>query len=373
MFNTSSSSQVVINRSDYPIEASYDTWSDLEFKTDIIPPSSGSNQNWDLTNLDATHAMIEDYINASGDNFYKDAFHFIFKEYSLNRFLYESNDFYSIDDQGYYKIGRRITENVIPLEFHTGGADDILKILKGDYPIEGRSDIIKFPLEYEKTWTENYKMVVDYELSIAAYEVIESPGEIITYVNETRTVVGSGKLTILDKPNKEDILLTIDALLIKSEIIKSDSIFLGNQPAPTQLLSALGLTQGVTNTEVYYDYYASGYGQSVASYNMKEGYVSFKYLSHGLTSVVSDSKDKFNIFPNPVKIGSNVSLDNSENLVSRITISDQSGKRLFSKDVLNSFKTINIKLPSTISTGVYILLASDTKGNVVSVNKIVVQ
>lgn len=368
--NSSLFSETIINRSDYPIESSYEAKSLLEYKTDLTPPSSGDNQTWDLSNLVTTHFIAETYVDAVGDDYYHDAISYKSAKYALNDFEIESKDFYSIDDQGYTRIGRRITEVEYSIAQLTGGANDKLKIVGGNFPIEGRLDFIKFPLTYEQTWTEKYTIPTNYKLTVEAYSLNETPGVFNSYVTETRTVIGSGKLTI---PNKDGGLITMDALLIKAETNNIDSVFLGGQPAPPQLMAAFGLTQGAVSNRETYIYYAPGYGQSVASYDMQEGYVAYKSLSDATLGIATSNTNNLNIYPNPVKAGSNITISNPENNISTMKIIDQNGKQVFSNEVNWGQGINNLNIPSFINSGSYLLQSIDKNGNTSSTTKIIIE
>lgn len=360
-------SQVVINRVDFPLESSYETSSLLEYRSNLQPPTIGENQTWDLSDLNITHVINQEFLDASGDEFYTNATNYREAIYPLNDLVIESKDFYLADDQGYSRIGRRITEVVFPIAQITGGANDKLKINGGNIPFESRLDYVKFPLEYEKTWTEGFDRVTNFELTVESYGLIETPGVFISYISETRTVIGSGKLTI---PNQDGGIMTIDALLIEVTNTEIDSVFLGGQPAPPQLMSAFNLTQGELTNDVFYVYYSPGYAQSVASYDMTEGYISYSALSSITTSVETDVMNSLSVYPNPVKSGSMLNISNSKLDLTNVVLVDQAGKVVLENQMNGKS---NLSIPNSVSTGTYLLNSYDVNGTIISTNKIIIE
>lgn len=363
----SMSAQIVINKADFPVEASYESNWYQSAQTDLEVPAMGDNQTWDLSNIDVVDEYYTEFFDANGDEYYTNAINYQNLRYALNDFIFDSQDFYTIDDEGYAKIGRRLTETEFPIGQVTGGANDKLKIVGGNSPFVGRWDYIKFPLKYEDTWNSNFSIPTNYELTVEAYGLKDTPGLFIGHSTDTRSVVGSGKLTM---PNKDGGVMTIDALLIKSEITTIDSVFLGGQPAPPQLMAAFGLEQGQSRSAESYIFYSPGYGESVASYG--GGIITYKILSGITTSVETDNFNNLNLFPNPVKIGSNITIQNSENNISKIKIIDQTGKLVDSQSVTSS-ENINFEISNSLNAGVYIIQASDVNGNIINTNKIVVE
>ncbi len=340
-------SQVVINKVDFPLESSYETSSLLEYRSNLQPPTIGENQTWDLSDLNITHVINQEFLDASGDEFYTNATNYREAIYPLNDLVIESKDFYLADDQGYSRIGRRITEVVFPIAQITGGANDKLKINGGNIPFESRLDYVKFPLEYEKTWTEGFDRVTNFELTVESYGLNETPGVFISYISETRTVIGSGKLTI---PNQDGGIMTIDALLIEVTNTEIDSVFLGGQPAPPQLMSAFNLTQGELTNDVFY--------------------VSYSALSSITTSVETDVMNSLSVYPNPVKSGSMLNISNSKLDLTNVVLVDQAGKVVLENQMNGKS---NLSIPNSVSTGTYLLNSYDVNGTIISTNKIIIE
>jgi type IX secretion system substrate protein len=360
-------SQVVINKVDFPLESNYQTYLNLEYRSGLEPPSSGDGQTWDLSNLMTTHYIDQTYVDASGDDFYTDAVNYRISLYIFNGFDIDSKDFYVNDDQGYARIGRRITEVEYSIAQITGGPNDKLKMVGGNFPFEGRENFIKFPLQLDKSWTESYTVPTHYELTVEGFGLNETPGVFNSYETQTRTVVGSGKLTI---PDKEGGVMTINALLIKSEYSDVDSVFLGGQPAPPQLMAAFGLTQGATSSSETYEFYSPGFGQFVASYDMTEEYVSYSEVSKAKSSVAFEVINLLNVYPNPVKSGTILNISNSKFDLTNVVLVDQAGKVVLENQMNGKS---NLSIPNSVSTGTYLLNSYDVNGTIISTNKIIIE
>lgn len=363
-------SQIVMNKADFPLQNSYESEGILSFQTGLTPPSIGENQEWDISNLTTSSEFGSTFYDATDDEFYTDAINYTEALYELNGNFIESKDFYTFDAQGYARIGRRITEAKYSTVLVTGGAEDSLKIVGGNFPFEERQDYIQFPLEYENTWTQSFNISTNYELTIANYGLIDAPGTYTQYRTQTRTVVGSGKLTM---PNKDGEVITIDALLIRTDISTIDSVLLNGQPAPILLMAFFGLKQGATNSFVTYAYYAPGYGESVAYYDMEGGYISYIAISEITSSVEAEELNTLNVYPNPVKIGSSFTIENSKNNISSISIVDQTGKVVYSIEVNIFNNHLNVEIPNILSTGVYLIQSNNRQGKLVSTSKLIVE
>lgn len=362
-------SQVVINKSDFPDYSSYTSSGNTSFQQNLTAPSFGENQAWDITDLQIDEEYTKEFLDATEDSYYTDATYYSPEIYTLNQFIISSFDYYTINDNGYSKIGRRVEEVVYPITQLTGGPNDILKIVGGNIPFVGQIDYVQFPLEFGKTWTQEYKINTNYELTVEAYGLSNTPGLFFQTVTNTRTVVGSGKLTM---PNKDGGVMTIDALLIKVNNSYLDSVYLGGQPAPPQLIAAFQLEQGKASSDEYYSFYAPGFGESVASYDVEGELITYQSLSGTTTSVETNIANDLNIFPNPVKSGSSITILNSGNNISEIKVIDQTGKLVDSQSVSNS-NNISFEISNSLSTGIYIIQASDAEGKIVNTNKIVVE
>ena len=363
-------SQTVITKADFQLKANYESQWYESAQPDLEAPAVGENQIWDLSNLDVQLVYNTEFFDASGDDFYKDAINYQNTRYALNDFLFESTDFYAIDDEGYAKIGRRLAETDFSITELTGGSTDNLKIVGGNSPFEGRWDYIKFPLKYEDSWTFNFKMPTNYELTIESYELKDTPGLFMNHITESREVVGSGELTM---PNKDGGVMTIDALLIKVERTVIDSVFLGGQPAPPQLMAAFGLLQGGIATRETYVFYSAGYGESVASYDITDGNITYKSLTEITSSVETEELNTLNVYPNPVKIGSSIAVDNTNNNISSISIVDQTGKIVYSNEFANLNANITLEIPNTLTTGVYLLQSNNRQGELVNTTKLIIE
>jgi hypothetical protein len=204
-------------------------------------------------------------------------------------------------------------------------------------------------------------------LTVAAFGLNETPDVFYNYVTQTRSVVGSGKLTI---PNQNGGVMTIDALIVKGESTVIDSVFLGGQPAPPQLMAAFGLTQGAVATNVTYEFYSPGYGQYVASYDMESGYVAYSEVSNLTSSVASNVLNLLSVYPNPIKSGSVLNISNSKFNLSNLVLVDQTGKIILEKEISGNS---NINISNTVSAGVYLLNSYDANGTIISTNKIIIE
>ncbi len=270
-----SQSSVVINREDFPREASF-TETAYRVETDIFDaPSQGTDQVWDYSFLTPDELSTRTYFDATDDSDFPDALNYSNIEadfagnFPITVKLYEA-----IDENRYYYIGEKTEEATYPLTAISGGVDDILQFPAIVNTFTG-PDILQFPLTYEREWTQNGIGKTSFELTVAAFGLNATPGENVRYVTESREVVGEGKLIIPTEDGSPSI--PMDALLLKIDKTYTDSLFVGGAPAPAPLLAAFGLTQGNTTTSpTRYVFYTPGFGSHVLNVNPASGNFFYK-------------------------------------------------------------------------------------------------
>ena len=360
-------SQVVINKVDFPLLNGYVSDWNTAYPEEITMHATGENQTWDISNLQIEEQYSTEYFDANNDEYYTEANYYVNFNYILDQFIINSIDFYKVDDNGYTKEGRRIEEVTYPITQLTGGPNDNLKIIGGNSPFIGRGDLIQFPAELNKSWTQSFIIPTNFELTVEAFGLNGTPGLFMQTHNQTRTVVGSGKLTL---PNKNGGVMTIDALLIRYNGTSIDSVFLGGQPAPPTLMSAFNLEQGASVSVEQYVFYSPGYGFSIAAYDLTEKYITYQSISGPTSSVESNALNQLSVYPNPVKSGSILNIIDSKVNLSNLVLVDQTGKVVLENQMMGN---TNLSIPSTITAGAYLLNSYDSKGTIISTNKIIIE
>lgn len=364
-------SQVVMTRDEFPRTAISDDTGVMSYQS-VETPEEGSSLNWSFPTLIEMDSIYHEFFDASGNDFFTSAFQYERALYALNgSFIFRADDYHELDDNGYREIGRQIENTIFPLATVTGGANDELEIVGGNVSHDGAIDLLQFPLEYNKTWTQSRVRLTNYKLTVESYALNKTPGQFKSYKTETRSVAGTGKLKMLDK---NDMEIKVDVIMLKVQTTEIDSVFLGGQPAPPPLMAAFGLEQGAANDKLFYVFYAPCYGKSVASIDISKQSIFYRPIEGLQTNVeFTFNNSKTNMFPNPLTDNQTLTIENNDQTISKVVITDINGESVFQMDNQNQTNNMNINLPNNISSGVYFVKTTDEIGSIVDIRKLIIE
>ncbi|MGB0931369.1 MAG: T9SS type A sorting domain-containing protein [Chitinophagales bacterium] len=254
--------QVTLKKSNFPVQAGTDVYYS-KTNTSIATPSEGSNQLWDYSEIPlGTQLSVQDE-DASNDPGFPNASIRFLGNLNFQGFEIPNYSYLSIDETGYKNVGNKVIDTSFPIGSITGGANDVLRFPPIARPYEGgTNDLIRFPANYKDQWSDTYIAYTDFELTVGAFGLNQTPGVDKQYLSYTREVVGYGELIIpLEDGTPSD---PVEVLLLKVTSSRIDSFFVGGFPAPPALLGAFGTTQGaVTDFGVSYSFYAPDFPDRV--------------------------------------------------------------------------------------------------------------
>lgn len=255
------SSSVIITNEDIDRSGNYiDTLINVN-ETEVDFPSHGEGQLWDYSHLTPKELAIKEHFDATEIEAFPDATGYYNNNLNFQSFVIPTDTYERVDENSWTILGRQVAESTFSITPISGGAEDNIKFLQGDYLDEGNNDILKFPVTFEKEWSTISKRNLDFELSVSAFGLTDTPGKRVRITTDTVKVVGSGKVLL---PSTNGSASTpIEALLLTYKTTVIDSFYLGGAPAPSSLLDPFGLVQGASSEINHYTFFATGYNSAV--------------------------------------------------------------------------------------------------------------
>lgn len=373
--------QVTITYENFPREVAF---IDSVYSS-ILPqayplPTEGADQLWDYSNIAGTNLFEFEYLDASSETDFPNAFNkrnltLFFQGFEIAGTLFDS-----LDEDGWYEMGRRTEAVAHSITTLTGGANDTLFFPFNIDLFGERADFLEFPATYQSSWTGTYVETTPFELTVAGFGLQNTPGEQLRTITDSREIVGYGKLIIPD--DNDDPSNEMDVLLIKSEVSIVDSFFLMGNPAPPALLGAFNVSQGQTSSSSAYLFYMPNYGKpvmrvAVNANGTEPSNIAFRKDATRTTSTPTSLNEvslnnKLGVYPNPVSTGQSVTV-NFNTLVdnAEITLTDITGRTVHKNTINTPSEHTRLNIPE-LSSGVYILNVSAQNGTLVKSSKILV-
>ncbi len=301
LFSYSIKAQITINSNDCVVPVSPDTIGVMVNSTNPSYPSptQGANQSWDYSNMMGGNGIFSLEQPIIFDGYYSNATGMDTYNPSMGSFtLQNSREYYLQDASSFSILGFRTDSNYFDIS-SMGGNGSYLYFPKS-YVVYNNYKTLQFPMTMGSKWIANEVAIIPYRLHVTNFGIFNQDGELKQYIIDSSEVVGYGSLKYPGSSNN------YDALLIKRNYSRVDSIFLNGAPANPLLLQQFGVTQG-QKTE-FYDYliYIQGLGvPAVAFYypNLtatSPNAVRYSAVHPQTTSSQNPSNiSSFFVFPNP--------------------------------------------------------------------------
>jgi len=372
-------SQITLTESDCPVPTDTAYFIGLPAGS-YFSPSAGANQAWgyDTLNLSGATTYPLALVPDAGDPVFTSA---QFSEpggfKNLTSALgYYITDYFDVTASGTQDIGTEAPEQHFGIGALTGNAADSLIVLdsKDYYPSSPRV-IFPFPVTASTSWSSVTRHVVNMTLTVTSQSLNNAPLTHVFYYYRHDSIIGWGKF---NAPSGSGTSGNLDVLMDRQAQYSVDSFYLNGSPAPAQLLSAFGLTQGGQPGPFYYrDYFLRSGSWTEAieflytdnTYTTQNG----AYLNKNLpvsTGINSIAAGRFSsACPNPMNGNAfDIRMD-ANTQVSSVTIQDISGRVADQIAVVNNGGTVHVQTHSTLPDGLYIYSVTGTDGNVITKGK----
>lgn len=377
-FALNATAQITINQSDFPRPASFTDTTSSSNLPGIAMPTEGAEQVWDYSGITQTGVSIRTYSDATANTDFPGSLNSFEVGLGFQVFTIPSVSYDGVDANGWYNVGRAITGIGFPIGAITSGANDSLKFIGENVTYGGRLDVVQFPMTYQSSWTGAQTEITNFELTVASASLNNTPGSQNRIKSNTREVVGYGKLIIPNAAGAPSD--SMDALLLKVYQSIVDSFYIGGSPAPQQLLTTFGLTQGNEVLDTFYVFYTAGFGAPVMNINFEGNDVTsafYRTAAAGPVSSVSEVADlQVSCYPNPAQAGSTlvIAANPGKTIATQVSIIDLQGKQV-SNVTLSAPQgnQYSLMLPNHLSTGIFMLQLQDDKGNTVGLTKLLVE
>jgi hypothetical protein len=351
------SAQITLNQNNVPHSASYSDVRAMN-SSGIAVPMHGANVLYDYSALPMNSIDTIPYIPATRAGFT-----------SYTRFNYSSSGlsgFQLISEYYTQKTNDGIAQTAtfkIPQSFGIGAisgtATDSLIFPGGTNTLAQVPYDIKFPATYGSTWSANFKYVTEFALTVSGFGLNNAPGEQKQHVAFVDSVVGWGMLTL---PTSNGASIFYDVLLVKESLTTVDSVFLSGSPAPAQLLSAFGLTQGQIGYRNRYYFYSPNFERPLLSVEMSANWQTAERSFHAATGLISafgldeqDNLQYISVYPMPAKAGARVTFAVSQVAKqSVLKVYDATGKCLNQATLLaTDAGLLSWLVPADLPAGLY--------------------
>lgn len=334
----------------------------------IEKPTTGENVNWDFGNINFSgENIVYSYEVYDNNPNYPDAMAQTNFNSNFGAFTIEgSRNYYKNTENGRYDLGFEILEKSFSLTQQTFGPNDKLKVLNSVNYFGSAIDF-QYPLTYGKEWVYNKRGVTKFELTVALFQLNDTPGEVVQNITSEISVVGWGNLTM---GNYKDV----PALLVKNVQTQVDSIYLNNAPAPATLLNFFNLQQGNTNVYTTY-YYMISDGQTAFTSPAATMYASTDgeliqaieanqepYLANS----IKNDNVKLHTYPNPTTNNVNIEFVKEDNGSWNIEIMNINGQVLHTQSVNTNGNIIENFDTENYANGMYIISIKNQQNKIIA-------
>lgn len=369
---------ITINAADMPIPTSDLTTFDIT-SANPLAASLGNNQNWDYSSYSSSTlagagytAETMPFFTNAGIDIYTDGV----KDLTPTS-GYEVTHELDFNASGIHYAGMYVYEQSIPLVNFTGNSGDSIKFQAQSLLYSTPRTIAAFPFTANSAWhSKTSRTVVNFNITIASAGLNNTPGKHVFRYTENDSVVGWGKLRVYTQNGAS---IPYDVLMVRHETYATDSMYLGGAPAPTQLLTAFGITQGQKSNVAYAENF---YRKGSWYYLMRRYYKTDNTYSTLNASFVN--KDNIStvgveeaveysslIFPNPTN-GSelNVEIMGKNVEFSQYEVIDMLGRTVqIGTKNLNGGDNLKIALNENLSNGTYFVKILNTDNQMIIMEK----
>jgi hypothetical protein len=362
-------SQITLDKNDYPFPLDWEIPMYYISLPNYDMPVAGEDQTWEIPYVAWANYFEKSYFAGNSDQFPVESRYYVARGvFSL--FNIYSHYYQQKKADGLYRIGSIVQPVAYGLGAYTGSSSDSLIFKESINHFDDSKNVV-FPMTMGTKWEQNMVYKTNFDLSVAALGLPKTPSYHKQYVNYKKEVDGWGKMSI---PVTEDEYFIFDVLQVKVNVSSVDSFFVADELAPTNLLNAFNLYQGMSTREDVYEYYAEGFTEPIVRvfYDSQTNSVQeLQYLEIPNLSVESEKNESGNfVYPNPVT-GNEFTIV-SKMIPAKINLYDQQGNIVISRELNSGSNTHSIEIPAQLANGIYYIELFDAKGKYFEKGKIAI-
>lgn len=378
LFSVPCMAQFTVTQSNFPRPTSFIDTVLSSNQAGIAMPTEGADQVWDYSALTTTGSTQRVHSDATSDPVFTDALNSYQTNLSFQGFNIPITRYEAIDGNGWHVDGQSISEISYPLTLVTANPNDTLGFTERNDLYTGRINTVRFPCSYQVQWAGTHEERIDFWLTIASASLNQAPGYRKRLLNDSRDVVGYGKLLIPDFGG--GVTDTMDVLQIKVFQETIDSFFLMGNQAPDSLLTDFGLTQGSIARDTFYVFYRADYSGTVLNLNIAGGAITSAFYRPQADDVLSTGLTErqwtdMQYYPNPVSIGEKLTIkmpmDGSG--ARKVTMLDLLGRQVSVAPLPSQADVYRLEIPAGTQPGMYIVLVTDETNTAISQLKLQVR
>ncbi|MCE3297355.1 MAG: hypothetical protein K0R65_3069 [Crocinitomicaceae bacterium] len=316
------------------------------------------------------------FFSASADSYSTSSRTLFGAVYGVQNYVATTADYFG-------EVGHKIQGATSSLTAYSGGINDVVVIPVQNQLFDEPRIILDFPATMGSMHHSDSRRITNFNVTVEAYGLDNTPGQMITHVIRHDTIVSYGQMRVyIPSVGASEYY---DVLAMKSWQYELDSFYLGGSPAPPALLSAFGLSQQTVpdDADVNNRLYFYRENNAAPLLLMTFGSSPFEAYTgifiHGDNLAVAGSeelaKDAYQVFvyPNPGN-GKNTTIEflGKDVPVVSYTITDISGKTVHEQKNV-SVANNKLSLQADLQPGNYFVQVKDKQENVIAVEKIQVQ
>lgn len=355
------SAQITLTVKDYPLKVGSDSLSFNENGSAIAVPQGGADMKWDYSNLSPTFTRVDQVLDGTGQAAFDEATHKHREVFSVQSFRFRAMDYEKLDANSFTTVGRIQFDTTHSLLTVTGNAADEMHFPYYEQKFTHPRNKIKFPYTYQDKWEEMDIQLTKFDLTVAAFGLNKTPGEIVRRRFQKREVIGYGELTLPDGSGGKSQPIHVLLVNIKDSIV--DSVFLAGSPAPPSLLAAFNFTQGHTWHYEAYAFEMRGLGRQPLGFIMDEdGKVDYAYYRPRATRLVVGVNESIvnrstSVYPSQIRAGESIHLQGFPEQPGRVRLLAMDGRTYN----LRSTSSYSYQVPNIVQ-GMYLIHITDADG-----------
>jgi hypothetical protein len=382
-FAAGAQAQITLNASAYTnLHITSDTFGEVTADRPVLEPLSTA-QTFDYTGVGYGNTRYYSR-QATGTNAtFTNATYWEDRGYKQGADSFDSKRWSGVTANGIIRFGESMDRQVISLHGVPGGtSNDSLVVLAQDAAYSTPYRLIPFPATYGDSWGDDFSYDVNMELTLGAtYQQVAFKQK--TSVSYDFAAAGFGHFDMIKLDNGFG---QAEVLMVRVSSVSVDSFFVNGSPAPTGLLTTLGLTQN-RQTKIYFDelfranevtplvlynYGSDATYTTVASNQVHQDRLAFAANVSELTKAPYADGNEAKLFPNVLGANAEATLYLPNAATGNYTyvITNTEGKivykasRLVEKD---GKAQLNIALPTNMINGAYWLKLYTATGKEITV------